>query len=52
MSKRIEMPDVRFSFRVHIWDEDRALVTCVYNCIIGSCWLASVDAATVPGVPR
>lgn len=45
--------DYRLSFAVHIHPDETALVTCVYNCIIGSCWLARVGQRTVPtGHPR
>jgi hypothetical protein len=38
----------RKHFEIHVWDDGRALVTCQYGQIIGSAYLAVIDAATVP----
>jgi hypothetical protein len=38
----------RVYFEAHIWDDGRALVTAQYNQIIGSAYLAIIDAKTIP----
>lgn len=43
------MGDSTGCFRVTVRDDGTALVTAEYDRIIGSHWLALVDASTVPG---
>jgi hypothetical protein len=38
----------RISFQVNIWDDGRALISAQHSKIIGSYYLAIVDATTVP----
>lgn len=35
-------------FDVHVWNDGRALVCCTYGQIVGSHYLAVIDAATIP----
>lgn len=39
------------SVEVIVWDDGRALVVASHNQIIGSVWLAKIDASTIPTFP-
>jgi hypothetical protein len=46
----IVVPRDRLTFRVIIWDKNRALVMCQHSTILADVWLAIIDPATIPGV--
>jgi hypothetical protein len=51
IAPRIVTPDDHLSFKVHGRPEGRALVVVSHSYIIGSHWLAVVDASTLPAYP-
>jgi hypothetical protein len=40
------------SWEVIVWDDGRALVVCSHSSIIGSVWIAKIDASTIPAFPN
>ncbi len=47
----IHVDDDTINVHVIVWDDGRALVVAQHSKIIGSVWLAKIDASTIPTFP-
>jgi hypothetical protein len=48
----IHIDDDTMNVEVIVWDDGRALVVATHGRIIGSVWLALIDAMTIPAFPQ